>query len=65
MAAGFDSLSVYESLEVITAKSPEELRDLIRSIRTPIKILSITAMNSRYTAWIVGDVRIKRVKKDN
>jgi hypothetical protein len=60
---GFSSLSVYSSLEVITAKTPEDLRDILRQIKTPIKIINITAMNSRYTAWIIGDIRIKRTQK--
>jgi hypothetical protein len=60
----FENFSAYASLEVITTKTPEELRDILKQIKTPYKIITITAMNSRYTAWITGDIRIKRTRKE-
>lgn len=49
-----DSLNVYESLVQITERSPEELVAAIRSIRTPIKIISIVASGGRHTAYITA-----------
>jgi hypothetical protein len=56
----FDSLNPYESMESLTARSPDELLVLIKSIRTPIKIISIVGQNNRYTAFVMGDIRIKK-----
>lgn len=62
MEVQFDSLNPYNEINEITAKTPEELVALVRSIRQPIKIISIVAGSNRYTAFFVGDVKIKRKK---
>ena len=58
-----DSLNGYNGLQSLTAKSPEELIALIKSIRTPIKIIQIVADNNRFTCFFLGDVIIKRKKQ--
>lgn len=59
----FDSFNPYESLEPVTARSPEELSAALKAIRTPIKIISIVAMNGRYTAFVIGDLKTTKSKK--
>lgn len=62
----FDSLNAYDSIQAIYAQSPEELCNLLRQIKTPFKIVSIVQVKDRAYAYIMGDVRIKKVKrKDN
>jgi hypothetical protein len=60
----FSSLNPYQSIEQITGSSPEELVLLLRQIRTPIKVLSITSYGTRQVAYVVGDVRkSQQIKK--
>jgi hypothetical protein len=59
----FDSMSPYLNLDFVSARSPEELRDLLRKITTPFKIHFITVHGSKLQAWISGDLRIKRTNK--
>jgi len=64
MEVMFDSLNIYDSLEVLSERTPQELIKSIKKIRTPIKIINIVAANNRYIAFIVGDIRkIKKNKK--
>ena len=63
MAELFDSLNPYQGLEVITARSPEELVNTIKAIRTPVKIINIVSHNSRFVAFIMGDIRKPRKRK--
>jgi hypothetical protein len=60
----FDSLNVYDNLEVLSAKTPEELILLIKQIKRPIKILAFVSDNNRHFAYISGDIIIKRTKKN-
>lgn len=59
----FDSLNPYESLEVVTADSPQELVLELKKIRTPIKIIAIVQQGTRHVAYIMGDVRVLNKKK--
>ena len=59
----FSSLNPYDSLEVLNADSPHELVLLIKSIKTPIKIVSIVQVGTRSAAYIMGDIRINQMKK--
>jgi hypothetical protein len=63
MADVFNSLNMYESLETVTGKSPDELVAKLREIRTPIKIIAIVADVGRHTAYIIGDIRKKKIKE--
>lgn len=56
----FSSLNPYQSLEVITEDSPQGLVAALKAIRTPIKIVSIVAQGSKFSAFIMGDIRIKK-----
>jgi hypothetical protein len=58
----FDSLNPYETLEVVLAESPQELVTLLKSIRTPIKIVAIVAAGTRQAAYIMGDIRKGKIK---
>lgn len=61
---GFSSLNAYgDTLEFIDAESPTKLRDLIRSLRSEVQILSIYAYGSRHIAWISTRTKIKRKGK--
>ena len=59
----FDSLNGYQSLEVLTARSPQELVNMIKKFTTPINVMSFTCDGRRHYAYIMGDVRIKRKRK--
>lgn len=63
----FSSLNPYQSLEQITGESPDELVALLKQIRTPIKVIAITAYGNRQVAYIIGDVRktqqVSQIKK--
>lgn len=56
----FSSLNPYESLEVLTEDSPQLLVGALKQIKTPIKILSIVTSGSKFSAFIIGDIRIKK-----
>lgn len=53
----FSSLNPYQTLATVEADSPSELVSRLRSIQTPIKILSIVSVGQRQVAYIMGDVR--------
>lgn len=59
----FSSLNPYESLEVLVADSPQELVTMLKTIRTPIKIVNIVSYGSKQVAYIMGDVRPNEVKR--
>lgn len=59
----FDSINPYTSLEVIIADSPQALVDLLKQIRTPIKIMAFVQVGNRSAAYVTGDIRIKELKK--
>lgn len=59
----FSSTNPYESLAAIIGDDPQDLINKIRAIKTPIKLVSIIPHGNRHVAYIMGDVRIKEVKK--
>lgn len=59
----FDSLNPYQSLVPVVADTPGQLVDMLKSIRTPIKILSIVSFGTKQVAYITGDVRVETNKK--
>jgi hypothetical protein len=59
-----DSLNSYRNMDVISARTAEELADMIRTIPVPLAIISIGYGNGRWCAFInAGDVKFKRIKK--
>lgn len=58
----FSSLNPYQSLEAITADSPQELILSLREIKTPIKIVQIVAHGTKFSAFVMGDIRKKEKK---
>lgn len=58
----FDSLNPYQSLDWVSGRTPDDLIREIQKIRTPIKVINIVSHNSRFIAFIMGDVRKPRRK---
>lgn len=52
-----------EVLDYIEAKSLEELRVKIKSIRLPTRIITIYSHGTRHVAWIITEAKIKKVRK--
>lgn len=59
---GFSTTNPYESLQAITADSPEALVKLLKSNQTPIKILAFVQVGVRSVAYVMGDIRIVKTK---
>jgi len=59
----FDSMNPYENMEVIIADDPVSLLKMIKAQRTPIKIVAIVAWGNRHAAYIMGDIRMPKPKK--
>ena len=60
----FDSTNPYDSLGVLIADNPDALVELIRTIRTPIKIHFIVPFGQRQAAYYTGDLHARRVTSD-
>ena len=60
----FDSLNPYDALGVLIADNPAALVELIRKIRTPIKIHFIVPFGQRQAAYYTGDISAKKVQSD-
>jgi len=58
------SLNAFHNLETISADSPEKLVMLIKSIKTPIHILNIVFGNGMFHAFVMGDIKVKKLRKD-
>ena len=57
----FTSLNPYgEDLDYIEASSPEGLRDQIRKIRLPTRILSIYASEGKHIAWVLTTAKLTK-----
>lgn len=56
-------LNGYSNIDYLEAKTPDELRDLIRSIPFPIEILTIYGTKSGHIAWIRTHGKIRRIVK--
>lgn len=48
-----DNPSGMEIPQFFTAPSPQELREQLRAIKTPYKVISIYSINSAHVAWII------------
>jgi hypothetical protein len=59
----FSSLNPYASLQVVIADDPQALVNELKTIRTPIKIISITTYGARQAAYFVGDAKITQQKR--
>lgn len=53
----FTSLNPYDSIEFLVGESPDELIKVLKSIRTPIKLIAIVPYGTRHVAYVMGDVR--------
>lgn len=60
----FDSFNPYHNMIVLRANEPEELIEMIKQIKTPIKIVQIVAANNRHYAYLMGDIRVQKKKKN-
>lgn len=58
----FDSLNPYQTLQVIVEDDPEKLVAVLKSNPTPIKIVAIVPYGNKQAAYIMGDIRIKKLK---
>lgn len=63
MADLLNSLSLYESLEAVTAKTPDDLVIALKKFKTPIKVIAIVADQGRHTAYVMGDIRKSQLRK--
>jgi len=59
----FNSVNPYQGLEVLKARTPEELVQTIKQIRTNVKIINIVPHNNRFIAFIMGDIRKKKIRR--
>ena len=59
----FDSLNPYQTLEAVTAASPDELVLTLKAIKTPIKIIAVTSYGTRQVAYVVGHLPVKKQVK--
>jgi len=57
-------LNDYINLDYIEAKSPGELKEIIRSIHLQIRIITIYAIGSRHIAWIQTNGNLKKISKE-
>lgn len=60
---GFENLNNYQNLEFLVGSSPEELKDQILQIKTPIEIIAIYAVGARHVAWLRTHDKIVKKKK--
>lgn len=59
----FTNLNILQALDVLSADNAEALRDMIRSIPLPVKIISIYKDGNKHVAWILTEAKIKKLKK--
>jgi len=64
----FDNLNLYSNIDFIQARSPQELIDLIKQIKTPIRIISIVTNGGFQVCYFQTNNPVKKViekkKKD-
>jgi hypothetical protein len=60
-----ENLSGSSNLDFFTAASPEELRDKVRALRTPHKLVALYAAGNVHVAWILPlfPSEVERIKK--
>lgn len=61
----FSDLNPYSGVEYLVGKTPEDLKAQIKSIRSPIKILSMYANGDDHYVWFLSGVKINKIKKGN
>jgi hypothetical protein len=59
----FDSLNGLQNLTYLTGNSPEEIVTQIKSIRLPVRIISIYAMGSKHICWVETTAKLNKVSK--
>jgi len=47
-----EHLGSYQQLDFLTGKSPEELRDQLRQIKQPSKVIALYAVGGSHIAWV-------------
>ena len=50
-------LNIYRNVQVLKAKTADDLANQIRSILTEVKILSIYPANGQHIAWVLADIK--------
>jgi len=60
----FENLNINQSLNYFKGNSEEELLDLIKSVRLPLKIISIYSVGTKHVAWFQTSAKIVRKKKE-
>jgi hypothetical protein len=61
MEAEFDSLnSLSFGLEYVEGDTPEKLKEVLKSIRLPTKIISLYEYRGKHIAWIMTTAKLKR-----
>lgn len=58
-----DSLSDKKNIEFLSAPSPDALRDQLRQIKLPYKLVTIYAQGGAHIAWIVPTLPVQKVQK--
>lgn len=61
-----ENLSIYKNIEVLEAPSASGLRDMIKQIRSPIKILHMYSDGEKHYVWLLTHkkMRIKIVNME-
>jgi hypothetical protein len=60
MQLEFSSFNVVRNVDVLSAKSAEALRDLIKSLKMEVSIISIYFDGKNHLAWVQTNFPIKR-----
>lgn len=60
----FDNLNLNQSLNYFKGNSEDELLEFIKSVRLPLKIISIYSVGTKHVAWFQTSAKIVRKKKE-
>lgn len=60
----FENLNINASLEYYKGNSEDEVLAFIKSIRLPLKIISIYSIGTKHVAWFQTSAKIVRKKKE-
>lgn len=60
----FENLNLNASLNFLKGNSEEELLGMIKSIRLPLKIISIYSVGTKHVAWFQTSAKIVKKKKE-
>lgn len=58
-----NELNTYSNLQSISARTPEKLQEIIRSIPHQVEVITIYFANGAHIAWIRTHAILKKVKK--